>query len=260
MKQNKSIAGHYAGKILGTMVNVAIDRTYYSRRKQRGAYYVNCGYVRDNPEQEVFVIGEKSPLVEFSGTVIALAKTKGRQKVYYIVCRRGNVFYEPQIAAMLAHFLPGDGDKGVQYACLHEKSCGAVLYTDEGQERKFLLIKNISGHIGFPKGHVEFGENEKQTALREIYEETGIHAQLIDGFRDSYWYFINNYVRKKAVYFLAEFDPADIQMQIREISEYLLVNYEQALHCLNFQHDKNVLRSAEEFIGTLYGQSLPPSR
>ena len=33
------------------------------------------------------------------------------------------------------------------------------------------LIKNNSGHIGFPKGHIEYGENERETALAEVFEE-----------------------------------------------------------------------------------------
>ena len=61
-------------------------------------------------------------------------------------------------------------------------------------KRKYILITNISGHIGFPKGHIESGENEKQTALREIYEETGVHTTIIDGFREFYNYKINNFI------------------------------------------------------------------
>ena len=122
------------------------------------------------------------------------------------------------------------------------------MYTNSDGERKYLLIKNISGHIGFPKGHIEKGEGEKDTALREVYEETGVKTTIIDGFRETYNYLINGFIHKKAVYFLAAFDEKDICMNIREISEYKLLNFEQALAALNFKHDKDILRKAEELL------------
>ena len=45
-----------------------------------------------------------------------------------------------------------------------EKLCGAVTYCRENGIIKYILIKNLSGHIGFPKGHSENGESEQQTA------------------------------------------------------------------------------------------------
>ena len=58
---------------------------------------------------------------------------------------------------------------------LHEKSCGAIVYRKYHGNLEILLIKHVnSGHWSFPKGHVEAGETEVETALREIKEETGI--------------------------------------------------------------------------------------
>ena len=57
-----------------------------------------------------------------------------------------------------------------------EKSCGALVYriTQNGQ-KELLFIKHRHGtHWSFPKGHMEEGENEVQTALREVKEETGL--------------------------------------------------------------------------------------
>ena len=62
-----------------------------------------------------------------------------------------------------------------------EVSCGAVLYKKE-DGLKYLLILDRNGNYGFPKGHVEAGETFKETALREIKEETGVDALLDDGF------------------------------------------------------------------------------
>lgn len=54
------------------------------------------------------------------------------------------------------------------------KSCGVLVFR-EGQPRQFLLMRN-AGRYDLPKGHVEGQETEMQCALRELREETGIHA------------------------------------------------------------------------------------
>ena len=51
----------------------------------------------------------------------------------------------------------------------YEKSCGAVVYTVRDGTFLYLLIRNRSGHIGFPKGHVELGEDERES-LGELSE------------------------------------------------------------------------------------------
>ena len=55
-----------------------------------------------------------------------------------------------------------------------------VCITAQGEFR-FLLVKHGDGHWTFPKGHREAGETEKEAALRELGEETGItNVSLLD--------------------------------------------------------------------------------
>ncbi|MCX6798480.1 MAG: NUDIX domain-containing protein, partial [Candidatus Diapherotrites archaeon] len=68
----------------------------------------------------------------------------------------------------------------------HELSIGAVLFKRDSREPLFLLLHYAAGHWDFPKGHVEKGETERETLLREVREETGlIDVQLLQGFRES---------------------------------------------------------------------------
>lgn len=40
---------------------------------------------------------------------------------------------------------------------IYEKSCGAVVFIRMNNEIQYLLIRNLTGIYGFPKGHVEQG-------------------------------------------------------------------------------------------------------
>ena len=81
-----------------------------------------------------------------------------------------------------------------------EKSCGAVVYRYNNDVLEVLLIRHrFGGHWSFPKGHVEEGENEFQTALREVKEETNLSIRLREGFRESVEYFPKPYIKKQVV-------------------------------------------------------------
>lgn len=72
----------------------------------------------------------------------------------------------------------------------YEKSCGAIVYRKHHGNTEILLIKHInSGHWSFPKGHVEQGETEVETALREIKEETSLDVLIDPTFRETVTYF-----------------------------------------------------------------------
>jgi len=53
------------------------------------------------------------------------------------------------------------------------KKCGIILCNIDTNAYLLVLGKK-SGKWGFPKGHMEIGENEEMTAQREFFEETGI--------------------------------------------------------------------------------------
>ena len=240
-----------ARQILGSTCMVNVKRSYRAFLSGKFAGYLNFGYTTMGKQgvKEVILIGENIPVNKFNGQIIAVARDKrGAKDDIYIAARENSIFYEPNIIKLVDKFIP---EGSADYICYYEKSCGAVMYTNDGGERKYILITNISGHIGFPKGHIEYGETEKQTALREIYEETGVHTTIIDGFREFYNYKINNFIKKKAIYYLAAFNPQDIKMDIMEISEYHLLPYDEAMKLLNFRHDKKILEKADKFIDAL---------
>ncbi len=130
-----------------------------------------------------------------------------------------------------------------------EKSCGTVLFTGRGGELKFLLIKSRDGNCGFPKGHVEEGESEIETALRETWEETSLRATLIDGFRKTACYPLKNGKRKLVVYFLGYYENQKPSTNANfEKYSYLSLEYAEARRALTFENAKELLDDAYEFL------------
>lgn len=245
---NKTNANKSTKFIMGKKVTVRVTGTYRVLGEDKRKHTVNCGVVctEDNvPDRTAYVVGVEQPLAEYTGEIIAVIKNRETRKDSWVIAPGGFILYEPSLSLMLSQFI---NKQVCSIICLYEKSCGAVLYTEEYGIRKFLLIKNMSGHIGFPKGHVELGENEKTTAEREIWEETGVHTTVEPGFREFYNYSVNSFVKKQAVYFVAPFLSDDIEMNIREISEYLLVTFDEGMKILNYPHDRSILSKADKFI------------
>ncbi|MDY3928166.1 MAG: NUDIX domain-containing protein [Clostridia bacterium] len=132
----------------------------------------------------------------------------------------------------------------------YEKSCGAVIYRRENDELKYLLIfnkkGNAEGHWGFPKGHVENGESEEQTAQREIFEEVGITAKIDTKFRYVTRYSPKPDVDKDAVYFVAEVKDENVLLQESEVADMRWCCYEEGKNLLTY--DSKILAEADKYI------------
>ena len=131
-----------------------------------------------------------------------------------------------------------------------EKSCGAVVFTRVNGQVKYLLVANLEGIYGFPKGHVEAGETETDTALREVREETGLTVRLVDGFRTTDEHAIPQKANtmKQVVYFLGEYEGQEVAYQREELSGAYLVSYEEAMGMFQFESSRRILREANAFL------------
>ena len=137
-----------------------------------------------------------------------------------------------------------------------EKSCGVVLFNSD----KFLLLQHINedsrvdGHWDFPKGHVELGEEEIDTALRELKEETKIEdVDIIPSFKQFINYNISKdtlSVSKKVIFFLAETKVWDVSLS-SEHQNFVWLDFEEAIERLTYDNAKNILKEAHIFISKM---------
>ena len=130
-----------------------------------------------------------------------------------------------------------------------EKSCGAIVLSPDNTNRKVLLIKHENGgHWAFPKGHVEEGETEVETALREIKEETGLSTDLSTAYRKSVSYSPAPGIIKEVVYFIAFAHTETIEKQDAEVTDFAWMPFNEALQAITYDNDKSILQSAIDFI------------
>ncbi len=129
-----------------------------------------------------------------------------------------------------------------------EKSCGAVIYKVVNNTIYYYIIKQERGHIAFPKGHVEEGETEEETATREIKEETNIDVLIDNKFKEISTYSPAKDIIKDVIFFVALALNEDIKPQKGEVAETLLVNYDEALSMLTYERDKEILEKADIYI------------
>lgn len=117
-----------------------------------------------------------------------------------------------------------------------EKSCGCVII----ENKKVLLIKQTKGHWGFPKGHIEDGESEIETAKREVKEETGLDVEIDERKRYIMEYTTDLGAKKIVVLFLAKVIGGNIRPQIEEVNEIKWLEFDEAIDTITYDNTKEL--------------------
>ncbi len=200
MEQRNQIIKEYLGK----RVHVVVDRPIgYCHGGL--VYPVNYGYIPgtlagDGQEQDAYILGIDIPLAEFDGQVIGAVRRNDDCEDKLVVAPVGTVYHQAQIAEAV-HFQEQFFDTHI-LSCF-EKSCGVLPYREVNGQREFLLVfEAFSQCWSLPKGHMEAGETEVQTALRELREETGLTAALDTTRSAAIEYPISPVARKQVLFYL----------------------------------------------------------
>lgn len=123
---------------------------------------------------------------------------------------------------------------------IQEKACGCIIIKDE----KVLLIRQISGAWGFPKGHVEHEESEVETAIREVKEETNIDVKIDEKKRYTMEYVTDKGLNKEVVIFMAKPISNDLKIQENELIDAQWMSYSDALATVSYDNTRDLLLQA----------------
>jgi 8-oxo-dGTP pyrophosphatase MutT (NUDIX family)/ubiquinone/menaquinone biosynthesis C-methylase UbiE len=125
-------------------------------------------------------------------------------------------------------------------------SAGVIIY--HSKKESILLVKDISStKWGFPKGHIEKGENLEDTARREVYEEVGIkNITFIKHLgKVTYEYKHESLTHKKtAYYFLALTSTSKLVIDSEEILEAKWVKIDKVCDFIEFDDLLSVYKEA----------------
>lgn len=191
--------------------------------------------------KKAYILSKNAVQDTFKGIIIAVATFENEDE-RYIIAEENQVYYEPTIRENLASL---KNMNLLDIKCLYEKSCGGIIFYTGKNNTKILLVKNNNGRYwSFPKGHIEAGETEKETAIREIKEETGLDVEIIDGFREVSDYCPFGKIKKHVVFFLAQAFTDKVSMQEEEIAEYMWVDLQQAHKICVYDNDLRIIDKA----------------
>lgn len=224
MERREQIIREYLGK----EVHIVVDRPIGYRHGDI-VYPVNYGYIPgllagDGEAQDAYILGIDAPIAEFDGQVIGVVRRKNDCEDKLVVAPAGSRYHQAQIAQAVA-FQEQYFDVRIQ-ACF-EKSCGVLPWRMHNGQREFLLVfESFSKCWSLPKGHMEAGETEPQTALRELGEETGLTAQLDTSRWASIEYPISDVARKQVVFCLGAV-TGDPIVRLGEIDKFKWVTAEE---------------------------------
>ncbi len=132
---------------------------------------------------------------------------------------------------------------------------GVVIYNNS-----VLVIKtkNLKAEtvFTFPKGHIEKGESRKQAAIREVEEETGLKAEIVEKLDDvNYWFIFNNTkIYKTVSWFIMkpvsekEVDKLSPDKTEEKIQSVEWVSLDKVEKILSYDSDKRLIQLLKEKI------------
>lgn len=129
-----------------------------------------------------------------------------------------------------------------------EKSCGAILFREGAHGREYLILTSTQGHTTLCKGHVEEGESERETARREIREETGLEVEFVEAFRYMITYSPYRGCTKDVVFFLARVVGGTLCCQPSEVAGAEYLPFEEASARLTHDSDRQTLALAHHWL------------
>jgi len=138
----------------------------------------------------------------------------------------------------------------------NEISAGGVVYRRDEAEIRVLICKDAGYHRWvLPKGLVRKNEDFTEAAVREVEEEVGVKARVVQpmGEPETYIYTARGIrVFKSVYYFLMEYVTGSEQNHDTEMEQVRWVTFDEAIQMLAYAQAKDLIRrcrillSAEE--------------
>ncbi|MEA2394570.1 MAG: hypothetical protein QOJ82_2461 [Solirubrobacteraceae bacterium] len=127
---------------------------------------------------------------------------------------------------------------------MRDRECVVIVPTRRAADgRKVLAL---------PKGHPDPGESAADAALREVREEAGVQARLVEKLGDvRYWYMREGRrIAKVVSFFLLEYVDGDVRQHDFEVEEAVWMPLEQAARELTYRGEREMAALALSRLGS----------
>jgi 8-oxo-dGTP pyrophosphatase MutT (NUDIX family) len=100
--------------------------------------------------------------------------------------------------------------------------------------------------LGLPKGHPDGDESPEAAAVREVREETGVEAELIDKLGEVRYAYERKgrRINKRVAFYLFEYRSGDLADHDHEIEEARWIPLEQAARALSYNGEREMVSRA----------------
>lgn len=137
-------------------------------------------------------------------------------------------------------------------------AAGVIPYRYAHGILEFLIVQHAHGHWEFPKGKLDAGETEREAALRELTEETGTTAQLVEQFHETISYvffdeYTHTHLYKTVHFFIGEVKEGTVTLS-KEHLDSCWLSYEQTHASLTHKELKQLFHKAHMYIQEKLGK------
>ncbi len=129
-----------------------------------------------------------------------------------------------------------------------EFSAGGVVVRDRDVVVIVPVRRSARGTkvLALPKGHPDGGETAEEAATREVSEETGVQADLLEKLGEVRYSYERNGRRidKRVAFFLFEYRSGDLADHDHEIEDARWMPLEEAARALSYEGEREMVTRA----------------
>lgn len=136
-----------------------------------------------------------------------------------------------------------------------QHSAGGVAFREtDGRIEIAIILTHPERRWQLPKGIIDPGETPEQSALREVREEAGITAELIQPIdRTEYWFVadrdgIRCRFHKRVDWFVMKYISGEVADHDHEVAEARWVGVDEALKMLVFKNEREIVEKGVEIL------------
>ncbi|HEX6460862.1 MAG TPA: NUDIX hydrolase [Thermoleophilaceae bacterium] len=134
-----------------------------------------------------------------------------------------------------------------------EFSAGGVVVRNMRGRPYLAAVRVKDGKVlALPKGHIDPGESAAEAATREVREETGVEATLIEKIEDIRYWYVRGGTRvvKVVSFFLFRYRSGSVEDHDHEVDSAEWVPLAEAPKLLSYRGEREVAAAAQSRWGT----------